>query len=173
MVMPFDRRDPRFRGDKLCSRGRSSVAPLPTYGTSNYNPQNAAEMSTLANRPFVKMNGLGNEIVVVDMRPQGGRVSPAEARAVARTDGVRYDQLMVLYPSRTAGTDAYVCIYNNDGSESGACGNGMRCIAEVMFKETAKRALIFETKAGLLHCQKSSEPLTWAVDMGKPHFAWN
>jgi diaminopimelate epimerase len=130
-------------------------------------------MSTLANRPFVKMNGLGNEIVVVDMRPQGGTISAAEARAVARADGVRYDQLMALYPSRIAGTDAYVRIYNNDGSESGACGNGMRCIADVFSNETGKGALIFETEAGLLRCEKAPEPLTWTVDMGKPRFAWN
>jgi diaminopimelate epimerase len=130
-------------------------------------------MSTLASRPFVKMNGLGNEIVVVDMRPQGGTISPAEARAVAQADGVRYDQLMALYPSCTVGTDAYVRIYNNDGSESGACGNGMRCIADVLSRETGKTAVIFETEAGLLRCQKAREPLTWTVDMGKPRFAWN
>ena len=130
-------------------------------------------MSTLANRPFVKMNGLGNEIVVVDMRPQGGTISAAEARAVAQADGVGYDQLMALYPSRIAGIDAYVRIYNNDGSESGTCGNGMRCIADVVSKETGKGALIFETEAGLLRCENAREPLTWTVDMGKPRFAWN
>ena len=130
-------------------------------------------MSTLANRPFVKMNGLGNEIVVVDMRPQGGTISAAEARAVAQADGVRYDQLMALYPSRIAGIDAYVRIYNNDGSESGTCGNGMRCIADVFSKQTGKGALIFETEAGLLRCENAREPLTWTVDMGKPRFAWN
>jgi diaminopimelate epimerase len=130
-------------------------------------------MSTLANRPFVKMNGLGNEIVVVDMRPHGAPISAAEARAVARADGIRYDQLMALYPSRIAGTDAYVRIYNNDGSQSGACGNGMRCIAAVLSMETGKSAVIFETDAGLLRCERAREPLTWTVDMGKPRFAWN
>jgi diaminopimelate epimerase len=130
-------------------------------------------MSTLANRPFVKMNGLGNEIVVVDMRPHRVPISAAEARAVARADGVRYDQLMALYPPRSAGTDAYVRIYNNDGSQSGACGNGMRCIADMLSKETGKSAVIFETEAGLLRCQKGGEPLTWTIDMGKPRFAWN
>jgi diaminopimelate epimerase len=130
-------------------------------------------MSTLANRPFVKMNGLGNEIVVVDMRPRGGTISAAEARAVAQADGVHYDQLMALYPSRIAGTDAYVRIYNNDGSESGACGNGMRCIADVFSRETGKSAVIFETEAGLFRCEKAREPLAWTVDMGRPRFAWN
>jgi diaminopimelate epimerase len=130
-------------------------------------------MSALANHAFLKMNGLGNEIVVVDMRRETGAVSPAEARAAAQPNGVPYDQLMTLHAPRTPGTDAYVRIYNNDGSEAGACGNGMRCIAEVLFKETGKGALTFETQAGLLNCWKGETPLISTVDMGKPRFAWN
>jgi diaminopimelate epimerase len=130
-------------------------------------------MSALADHAFVKMNGLGNEIVVVDLRGQAGIISAAEARAVAAPDGAPYDQLMALHTSRTAGTDAYVRIYNCDGSEAGACGNGMRCIAELLFKETGKRALTFETKAGLLNCWQGDTPLVSTVDMGKPRFAWN
>jgi diaminopimelate epimerase len=81
--------------------------------------------------------------------------------------------MMALYPPRTAGTDAYVRIYNRDGSPAGACGNGMRCIAELMFRETGKDTLTFETQAGLLNCWKGAEPLVSTVDMGKPRFAWN
>ena len=128
-------------------------------------------MSTLANHAFIKMNGLGNEIVVVDLRSQGGVVSAGEARAAAQP--VPYDQLMALHAPRTAGTDAYVRIYNNDGSESGACGNGMRCVADLLFKETGKSTLTFETRAGLLNCWKGAAPLVSTVDMGKPRFAWN
>jgi diaminopimelate epimerase len=80
---------------------------------------------------------------------------------------------MTLHAPRTPGTDAYVRIYNNDGSEAGACGNGMRCIADVLFKETGKAALTFETQAGLLNCWKGETPLISTVDMGKPRFAWN
>jgi diaminopimelate epimerase len=130
-------------------------------------------MSALANHAFLKMNGLGNEIVVVDMRRETGAVSPADARAAAQPNGVPYDQLMTLHAPRTPGTDAYVRIYNNDGSEAGACGNGMRCIADVLFKETGKGALTFETQAGLLNCWKGETPLISTVDMGKPRFAWN
>jgi len=129
-------------------------------------------MSALANHPFVKMNGLGNEIVVVDMRARPAAISPAEARAVAAPNGVPYDQLMALYPPRAAGTDAFVRIFNNDGSESGACGNGTRCIADILFKETGKTALTFETTAGLLNCWKGAAPLTSTVDMGAPKFGW-
>src|SRR5262249_44728669 len=93
-------------------------------------PYNGGEhelaMSVLADHPFVKMNGLGNEIVVVDMRAQTAIIGASEARAAAQSADTAYDQLMALHAPRTPGTDAYVRIYNNDGSESGACGNGMR-----------------------------------------------
>src|SRR3981189_2154113 len=135
-------------------------------------------MSALANHAFVKMNGLGNEIVVVDLRAPPGAappaaITPGDARGAAQPGGARYDQLMVLHAARTPGTDAYVRIYNNDGSEAGACGNGMRCIADLLFKETGKNALTFETKAGLINCWKGAAPLTSTVDMGRPRFAWN
>jgi diaminopimelate epimerase len=80
---------------------------------------------------------------------------------------------MILQPPRTPGTDAYVRIYNTDGSEAGACGNGMRCVAELLFRETGKTALTFETRAGLLNCWKGEELQVSTVDMGVPRFAWN
>jgi len=128
-------------------------------------------MSPLAGHAFVKMNGLGNEIVVVDMRAKPATIGAKEAHAAA--GGTPYDQMMALYPPRTPGTDAYVRIYNSDGSAAGACGNGTRCIAELMFRETGKDALTFETPAGLLNCWKGAAPLVSTVDMGKPRFAWN
>src|SRR5262245_20864234 len=121
-------------------------------------------MSALANHAFVKMNGLGNEIVVVDLRRQPGAISATDAQAASKSGGARYDQLMALHAPRTPGTDAYVRIYNNDGSEAGACGNGMRCIADILFRETGKDALTFETKAGLINCWKGAAPLTSTVD---------
>jgi diaminopimelate epimerase len=130
-------------------------------------------MSALAGHAFVKMNGLGNEIVVVDMRRQPAAITPAEARAAAAPQGAPYDQMMALYPPRTPGTAAYVRIYNNDGSEAGACGNGTRCIAELLFRETGKDALTFETPAGLLNTWKGAAPLVSTVDMGAPRFGWN
>src|ERR687890_1097538 len=110
-------------------------------------------MSPLANRRFLKMNGLGNEITVLDLRGTGLRVTPAEARAVASDPRSRFDQLMVLHDPLTPGTDAYLRIYNTDGSESGACGNGTRCVAwaltaDPVMARPAGEALLFETKAG-------------------------
>jgi diaminopimelate epimerase len=134
-------------------------------------PQNTV-MSALANHAFVKMNGIGNEIVVVDMRAHPAAISADEARAIATPEGAPYDQLMVLYPPRVAGTESYVRIYNNDGSEAGACGNGMRCVASIVSGETGKDALTFQTKAGLINCWRTGEPGIFTVDMGQPRFGW-
>ncbi len=118
------------------------------------------------------MNGIGNEIVVVDLRAHAARIAPEEARAAAKPEGAPYDQLMALYPPRTPGTDAFVRIYNNDGSEAGACGNGMRCVADIVSKESGKAALTFETTSGILNCWKGADGL-FTVDMGPPRFKWN
>jgi diaminopimelate epimerase len=128
-------------------------------------------MSVLSNHPFVKMNGLGNEIVVVDMRPNPDHITAADARSAAA--GVPYDQLMAIYPPRVAHADAFVRILNNDGSEAGACGNGMRCVADILFKETRKTSLTVETRAGQLNCWQGKTPLTSTIDMGLPRFKWD
>ena len=127
-------------------------------------------MSALANHHFAKMNGIGNEIVVVDLRDCAGKVTAADARAVAAS--VPYDQLMVLQPARLAGTEAFIKIYNNDGSEAGACGNGMRCVVRRLFEKTGQTAVTFETAAGLLNCWQGPAPDLYTVDMGAPKFAW-
>ena len=129
-------------------------------------------MNALANRPFVKMNGLGNEIVVVDMRADPAVIGDGEARAAAQPGGVPYDQMMALYPARSAGTISFVRIYNNDGSEVGACGNGMRCVADLVAKESGKDALAFETTSGIVNCWKGADG-QFTVDMGVPRFKWN
>ncbi len=126
-------------------------------------------MSALANRKFVKMNGLGNEIVIVDVRDAPEPIGAAEARVAARHEP--YDQLMALYPGRGR-TDAAIRIYNNDGSEAGACGNGMRCVAALISAETGKAALNFETPAGLVSCWPAGDGL-YTVDMGTPRFRWD
>jgi diaminopimelate epimerase len=129
-------------------------------------------MSALANRPFVKMNGLGNEILVLDLRKDPVAVKPEDARALARPEALPFDQIMALYPAKTPGTDAFVRIFNNDGSESGACGNGMRCIARLVADESGKRDINFETSAGLSSCRIEPAPNTITVDMGEPRFGW-
>jgi diaminopimelate epimerase len=126
-------------------------------------------MSALADRDFVKMNGLGNEIVVVDLRRAPGPITPAEARAAARREP--YDQLMALYPG-DGSTDASIRIYNNDGSEAGACGNGMRCVAALVGEQTGRSDLTFATPAGTVACWRERNGL-FTVDMGSPRLRWD
>jgi diaminopimelate epimerase len=142
---------------------------------SHISPANKAisNMSALANHPFVKMNGIGNEIVIVDMRHRPLPIAAEDARAVASPNGAPYDQMMALYPPEVPGTDARIRIFNNDGSSAGACGNGMRCVASMMFDETGKNELAFETDAGVLDCWKAPTPGLFTVDMGVPRFAWH
>jgi diaminopimelate epimerase len=130
-------------------------------------------MSALLNCPFIKMNGLGNEIVVLDLRSNPVAIKPAEARSLARPTALSFDQLMALYPPETTSTEAFVRIYNSDGSEAGTCGNGMRCIAALVARNTGKTALTFETSTGLISCQIEPLPNMVTVDMGVPRFRWD
>ncbi|MCP3473451.1 diaminopimelate epimerase [Bradyrhizobium sp. CCGUVB1N3] len=127
-------------------------------------------MSPLANRAFAKMNGIGNEIVVVDMRNSDAPVTSNDVLVMA--GAVTYDQLMVLHRPRSAGTEAFVSIYNNDGSEAGACGNGMRCVVRRIFEKTGQTVATLETRAGLLYCWQGPVPDLYTVDMGAPKFGW-
>ncbi|MGO4706612.1 diaminopimelate epimerase [Microvirga sp. 2MCAF38] len=134
-------------------------------------------MSRLANHRFLKMNGLGNEITVLDLRGTSLRVSPAEARAIAADPRSHFDQLMVLHDPQTPGADAFMRIYNTDGSESGSCGNGTRCVAWAMLADPTMcksngDTLTLETKAGLLPVERVSD-VVFTVDMGAPRLAWN
>jgi diaminopimelate epimerase len=133
-------------------------------------------MSPLVGLPFLKMNGLGNEIVVLDLRGTALRVQPEEARAIARAPGSHFDQLMVLHDPKAAGTDAFMRIYNTDGSESGACGNGTRCVAWALTRDepaqSRRDSLMLQTRAALLPCRREGERV-FTVDMGAPRLAWD
>ncbi|MGU3495405.1 diaminopimelate epimerase [Xanthobacteraceae bacterium A53D] len=126
----------------------------------------------LAHRPFVKMNGLGNEILVLDLRADPVEVPAAAARALARPGVLPFDQAMVLYPPRAAGSAAYVRILNSDGSEAGACGNGTRCIAAYEAGRTGERHMRFDSVAGPLDCVMQPDGRV-TVDMGPPRLGWD
>src|SRR5262245_50399652 len=121
--------------------------------------------------PFRKMNGLGNEIVIVDLRGSTRPFEAGEVRAIAARPETHCDQMMVLCDARDPSTEAYVRIYNSDGSEAEACGNGMRCVGWLVAKATGRRALKFETKAGMLEVGVVGIDRI-SVDMGRPRFGW-
>ncbi len=134
-------------------------------------------MSAAASIPFFKMNGLGNQIVVADARAGAVVVAGDQARAIAADPRTAFDQLMVIDPPRTPGTIAFVRIFNADGSEAGACGNGMRCVAMIVRDEqlssgNAADTMTFETTGGLLPVTFPG-PGVISVDMGAPRFRWD
>jgi diaminopimelate epimerase len=127
-------------------------------------------ISTLAGRRVARMNGAGNKILVLDLRGGASLPTPQEARAIQRAPGLDYDQMMVLTDPHKPGTLAYVLIYNNDGSLAGACGNGARCVADRLARETGLTSLTFETASGSIACDRLAD-WRYRVDMGAPRLA--
>jgi diaminopimelate epimerase len=128
-------------------------------------------MTEAASIPFRKMNGLGNDFVVLDARARPIKLGAAEAQRIGdRNKGVGCDQVIVMEPSQKA--DVFMRIFNADGSEVSACGNATRCIALIAAAETGRSDVSVETKAGLLTASvNGADRIT--IDMGRPRFAWD
>ena len=116
--------------------------------------------------PFTKMHGLGNDFVVLDLRGGGASPNADAARAIAdRRRGIGCDQLILIEPADMAGADVRLRFLNSDGSESGACGNGTRCVASRLLTESGAGRLIIETLAGRLEATPAAAGEI-TVDMG-------
>ena len=121
---------------------------------------------------FAKMNGLGNKILVVDMRSRPDKVRPEAAIALNADPRTRFDQIMAIHDPKAQGTDAWIDILNSDGSKAQACGNGTRCVVQALAAETGRRAFTFQTVAGILNAEEHEDG-TISVDMGRPVFDWD
>ena len=127
----------------------------------------------MARIPFRKMHGLGNDFVVLDQRRDPYPIDARAARALAdRHTGIGCDQLLLIEPPRDRSAQIFMRIYNPDGSEAQACGNGTRCVARLIAAETGKNAFMIETVAGLL-AATVDEAGTATVDMGAPLLSWH
>ncbi len=123
-----------------------------------------------ASIPFRKMNGLGNDFVVLDARARAIAMDEVKARAIAdRKTGIGCDQVIMLVPSKRA--DVEMRIWNNEGFEVESCGNATRCIADMLFDETKRTRATIDTKGGFLVAHKGGDRLV-TVDMGAPRFDW-
>jgi diaminopimelate epimerase len=135
---------------------------------------------SMSSLPFVKVQGLGNDFVVVDLRPgrPGAEVRPAPtdpevARALCdRHFGVGADGVLAILPGDKG--DARMRVINADGSEAEMCGNGIRCVAKVLWEKDPslrRPVLQIDTGAGLLACSIDADGervRTVAVQMGRP-----
>ena len=135
----------------------------------------------MATLPFTKVEGLGNDFVVVDLRPATASASgadaaiqqPAVVRAVCdRHFGIGADGVLAILPGIDG--DARMRVLNADGSEAEMCGNGIRCVAKVLYDAdpTLRRPVLrIDTGAGLLACAIDAEDgqaQSVAVEMGRP-----
>lgn len=119
---------------------------------------------------FRKMNGLGNDFVVLDGRVRPLGLGVDAVRAIAdRKAGIGCDQLIALEPSKKA--DVFMRIWNADGGEVGACGNAARCVAALVAEERGRNEVKVETEAGVLEATVNRDG-TVTVDMGTPRFDW-
>jgi len=122
-------------------------------------------------RPFLKMNGLGNDFVVVEARQQPFAPSAGEVRAIAdRAGGIGCDQVIAIERAAN-GADAFMRIWNADGGEVEACGNASRCVAWLMMEATGRDAVALETAGGPLAASRAGDRLV-TVDMGAPRLDW-
>jgi len=130
--------------------------------------------------PFTKVEGLGNDFVVVDLRPgrPGAGPSPEDpaiVRAICdRHFGVGADGVLAILPGVKG--DARMRVLNADGSEAEMCGNGIRCVAKVLYETDPafrRPVLRIDTGAGLLECEvevAAGEVRSVAVEMGRPRY---
>ncbi len=117
--------------------------------------------------PFTKMQGLGNDFVVLNGLHHSLPDLAQKARQICdRRLGVGCDQLLVVLPSERA--DFKMQIFNQDGGEVEMCGNGIRCVAQYLVKNnlTSKAELAIETLAGIIRPKIMGELVE--VDMGEP-----
>jgi diaminopimelate epimerase len=121
---------------------------------------------------FTKMHGLGNDFIVLHAAADAAPLSAAQWRALAdRHRGIGFDQALVIEPARAADAEAFYRIYNADGHEVEQCGNGARCIAELLRLEgrAPAGALTMQCPGGTVRARFGA-PGTVAVDMGEPDF---
>ncbi|OAI28763.1 MULTISPECIES: diaminopimelate epimerase [Methylomonas] len=121
---------------------------------------------------FTKMQGLGNDFVVIDAINQSVRLDARQIRFIAdRHFGVGCDQLLLVESPVSENADFKYRIFNADGSEVAQCGNGARCFARFVLDQslTSKRSIVVDTDAGQL-VLNANEDGDITVNMGVPRF---
>ena len=117
-----------------------------------------------------KMDGLGNDFVIIDQRSQNYALSKDQIIKICDRDFIGCDQLIFIKKSNKK--DAELEFYNSDGSKSGACGNGTRCVAEFLSKESNDKEIILLTSSGTLKSKILANNLV-ETEIGVPKTNWD
>lgn len=126
-------------------------------------------MSSLDRFPYLKMNGLGNTFVILDLRESKTVADPESVRFIADPKtGPGCDQAITIEMRDGA---LFMGVWNADGSEVGACGNAARCVAWLLMEEAGLDEIEFNAGAGGLKAWRVGDKRV-AVDMGEPKFRW-
>jgi diaminopimelate epimerase len=126
-------------------------------------------------RPFVKMNGAGNDFVVVNALETPFTPTAEQARAIAdRETGQGCDQLIAIEPPRPGGdrADAFMRVWNADGGSVETCGNALRCVGWMLMESTGKDQVSIDTLAGPTEARRAPDGRI-TVDMGAPRLDWS
>jgi len=117
-----------------------------------------------------KMDGLGNDFVIIDNRQKITNLTKEQIIKICDRKFIGCDQLILIKKSETS--DAYLEFYNSDGGTSGACGNGTRCVANLIGKETNKKTIILNTLSGNLKSEILGDKLV-STEIGVGKTKWN
>ncbi|KEG21284.1 diaminopimelate epimerase [Bartonella bacilliformis] len=118
--------------------------------------------------PFSKMNGLGNKIIVADLRKSIHNITPQAIQALASNPQTHFDQIMAIHPPTQDKADFRIEIWNADGSKAKACGNGTRCVIEWLANHNLGNNFRLETWTGIVEGKRQADGLI-SVDMGRPY----
>jgi diaminopimelate epimerase len=120
---------------------------------------------------FYKMNGLGNDFVIIDARSQAVAFSAEAARRIGdRHRGVGFDQLISIERDGLE-DDVRMRIWNPDGSPAGACGNGARCVGDLLLSQSGRTSVTIAAPGRLITCRREADGRV-TVDMGEPKLDW-
>ena len=117
-----------------------------------------------------KMDGLGNDFVIIDQRNQNYNLTKDQIIKICDRGFIGCDQL--IYIQKSDKKDAGLEFYNSDGSISGACGNGTRCVADLISKENSDKEIILWTSSGALKSKILGNNLV-ETEIGIPKTNWN
>jgi len=117
-----------------------------------------------------KMDGLGNDFVIIDQRSQNYNLTKDQIIKICDRNFIGCDQLIFIQKSNKK--DAGLEFYNSDGSISGACGNGTRCVADLLSKENNDKEIILWTNSGALKSQILGNNLV-ETEIGIAKTNWN
>ena len=117
-----------------------------------------------------KMDGLGNDFVIIDNRQKITNLNKEQIIKICDRSFIGCDQLILIENDNSA--DAYLKFFNSDGGESGACGNGTRCIANFISKETNNKTIILKTFSGLLKSEILGNKIV-TTEIGQAKTEWS